>query len=185
MTLEIQALTMIHMVGAGAYLGASFDTFIRLSLKKKNQWVMIIQDVMFWLLNGLFIFIWLKSVNEGEMRIYIFLSLLCGYALYKALLQNFYQNTLERLLRFITALYRFIVQLCMILFITPLHWLYQLVITIILFCAGIIIEAARYLYKLLLFLSRPLSLFFVGWWKKIKDKKEGIIGWMAKWLFKK
>lgn len=202
MTLEIQALTMIHMVGAGAYLGAAFDTFTRLRIKKKNQALMIIQDMFFWLLNGLLVFIWLKTVNEGEMRIYIFLSLLCGYALYKALLQDIYQNILERLVRIIVLLYRFIVKLCKILLITPLQWLYQLSIAFVLFCAGIIIESARYLYKLLLIASRPVGLFFVAWWAKMrakKDKKEpnnkngalvgaekeGILSWVAKWLFRK
>lgn len=206
MTLEIQALTMIHMVGAGAYLGASFDTFARLRLKKKNQWVTIIQDMMFWLLNGLFVFIWLKYVNEGEMRIYIFLSLLCGFAFYKAFLQNFYQYILEWLLRVSSALYRFIVKICMILIIAPLYWFYQFMITSILFCTGVVIEAARYLYKLIQLLSQPVCLFFIHWYKKIKGKKdkknkkddpnnknetlvgvqkEGIFRWMAKWLFKK
>jgi spore cortex biosynthesis protein YabQ len=210
-TLEIQALTMIHMVGAGAYLGAAFDTFTRLRIKKKNQVLMIIQDMLFWLLNGLLVFIWLKTVNEGEMRIYIFLSLLCGYAFYRALLQNIYQNILERLVRIIILFYRFIIKLCNIFLITPLLWIYKLSVIIILFCAGLVIEFARYLYKLILIMSRPVGSFFVAWWAKLwveKDKeskndeedkhevdnkngtlvgteKKGILSWMAKWLFRK
>jgi spore cortex biosynthesis protein YabQ len=198
-TLEIQALTMLHMVGAGAYLGAAFDLFSRLRVKKQNHWLIMIQDLLFWLFNGLLVFIWLQSVNEGEMRIYIFLSLLCGYALYKALLQNVFLRMLERCIRINIAIYRSVLRITHALIIKPLQWLYRLTTVLILFVVGVIIQLLNYVYRLILFLIKPLSAALSNLWRTIRKKKhreeknetleahqkKGILAWVAKWLFRK
>jgi spore cortex biosynthesis protein YabQ len=200
-TLEIQALTMLHMAGAGVYLGAAFDVFSRLRIKKSNRWLIMIQDLMFWLVNGLLIFIWLRLVNEGEMRIYIFLSLFCGYALYKALLQNIFRDMLERWIKMTLALYRFILHILHVFVIKPLQWLYKIIIALVLFVVGLIIQILNYFYRLILFLIKPIGFLFTNWWKRVQEKrkqknkdknealdgdeKKGILVWMAKWLFRK
>lgn len=189
------------MVGAGAYLGAAFDVYSRLRVKKHNQWLMIIQDLMFWLVNGLFIFIWLRFVNEGEMRIYIFLSLLCGYAFYKALLQTIFRDMLERWIKMTLALYRFTLRILHIFVLKPLQWLYKIIIALVLFVVSLITQVFNYIYRLILFFIKPIGLFFTNWWKRVQEKrkkknkdkngtldgdeKEGILVWMAKWLFRK
>jgi spore cortex biosynthesis protein YabQ len=190
---------MLHMVGAGAYLGAAFDVFSRLRFKKNNHWLMIIQDLLFWLVNGLVIFIWLRLVNEGEMRIYIFLSLFCGYALYKALLQNIFRDTLERLIKMTLALYRFTLRMLHILVIKPIQWLYMIIIAIVLFVVGLITQLFTYSYRLLLLFIKPIGVFFSKWWGKTakkrqqeiknetleRDEKKGILDRVANWLFRK
>jgi spore cortex biosynthesis protein YabQ len=194
---------MLHMVGAGAYLGTAFDVFSRLRIKKNNHWLMIIQDLFFWLINALLIFIWLRLVNEGEMRIYILLSLFCGYALYKALLQNIFRDMLERLIRTILALYRFTLRMLHTLVIKPIQWLYMIIIAIVLFVVGLITKLFTYFYHLLLFFIRPVSVLFTklwkSFWKKTQNKrrqknknetldgdvKKGIFNRVANWLFRK
>jgi spore cortex biosynthesis protein YabQ len=190
------------MAGAGAYLGAAFDVFSRLRFKKNNRLLMIIQDMVFWLLNGLVIFTWLRMVNEGEMRIYIFLSLFCGYAFYKALLQSIFRDMLERWIKMTLALYHFMLRLLHIVVIKPLEWLYRITIVIVLFIVGLIIQLFKYFYRLLLYCIKPFSVIFTKWlkkWvKKISKKKQqnknetlegyekkGILTWVAKWLFRK
>lgn len=193
---------MLHMVGAGAYLGAAFDVFSRLRFKKHNRWLMVIQDLLFWLVNGLFIFIWLRLVNEGEMRIYIFLSLFCGYALYKALLQTIFRDMLERWIKMTLAVCRFTLRMLHILLIKPLEWLYQIIIAILLFVVGLITQLFNYIYRLILFFIKPIGVFFSNWWKNWlkkmrkkrqkedknetldRDEKKGILAWVAKWLFR-
>lgn len=196
------------MIGAGVYLGASFDTFSRLRLKK-NQTLMIIQDLLFWILNGLFIFIWLKEVNDGEMRIHVLLSLACGYAMYKALFEATYRKLLEKMISMIIAIYRFFIRLMNQLIIQPIIWLYKMLIALLLFLAGLIVALGRYLYRLLLFFYKPLEKLSLYLWRqtlgkllkgkpkesnpdsmetenvKNSKKKRGLFSWVAKWYKKK
>ena len=94
MTLTVQFYTMIAMVAMGVWLGVAMDTYSRFfhPSKSKSLWLYA-NDVVFWLLQGLLIFYVLYVVNEGELRLYVFLALLCGYAAYRALLQPLYRRS--------------------------------------------------------------------------------------------
>jgi spore cortex biosynthesis protein YabQ len=187
------------MVGAGVYLAASYDTYNRLRVKKQ-QWLTLIQDLIFWIFNVLFIFIWLKEINEGEMRIYIFLSLFCGYAMYRALLERIYRGFLERVIQSVISLYRFFLQLLRVLIIRPIVWIYKLLIAIALFVIGVIVQVGTILLNVVKFLFRPFIRFFLKRWRnfwgrrrKLKEEniqetpsqKRGFLHWVAKRLFKK
>lgn len=155
------------MIGAGIYLGAAFDTYSRLRWQKKNRWLSILQDILFWILNGLFIFIWLREVNQGEMRVTIFLSLFCGYASYQALFQSSYKKLLEMIIKIIISFYRFIRRLLHIFLFKPIYWLYQSIVTLILFFVGLILKLFHYVYSL------------------FTKTKRGFFRWMAKWFTRK
>jgi len=203
---------MLHMVGAGVYLGMSYDTFNRLRVKSRKRWIAALQDLLFWLLNVLLVFIWLQAVNSGEMRTYIFLSLLCGYAMYKALFEAAYKKLLETTINMIISIYRWTVKLIHYMIIKPIIGLYKLTIALILFLIGIIVQLGRILYSFILFLLRPFRRIFMNTWAKYKRKrklkaeknqqlleakekeeamekkpksKEGFFKRVAKWLFKK
>ncbi|WP_202081458.1 spore cortex biosynthesis protein YabQ [Caldalkalibacillus salinus] len=156
MSLTIQALTMLHMVGAGLYLGASHDTYARLRLKK-NQWLTFVQDFLFWLLNGLFIFLWLQWVNEGVVRVYIFLSLLCGYAMYRALFQNLYRRTLDTIIRIVAWSYHTVIKVTDILLIKPMVYLYKMIIALIVMVMTLLLRIGQFGLRFLGVLWRPLG----------------------------
>ena len=81
MTLSTQFMTMLAMIGMGIFFGAGLDTYNRfLKRSKRKSWLVFINDILFWILQGLFIFFVLFRVNQGELRIYIFIALLCGFA---------------------------------------------------------------------------------------------------------
>ncbi len=183
MTLGIQALTMLHMLGAGIVIGTSLDTYRRLRFIKGSRWLTFIQDLLFWLSLAVITFLWLKSVNEGEMRVYVFLSLLCGYAMYKALFEALYRRLLDRTIELVIVLYRFVKKMFYYLLIKPLILLYQFLMLIIITLTGFLFQLGKGLYRLLmkiiLFLSRPLVHFVKGlvkgwkayWLKRQKEKK--------------
>ena len=78
MSLTTQLATMLAMIGMGSWLGAALDTYNRfLQRQDRTHWIVLINDILFWIVQGLIIFYVLLLVNEGELRFYIFLSILC------------------------------------------------------------------------------------------------------------
>lgn len=169
MTLTTQFYTMLSMVGVGAYLGAAIDTYGRfLHREKRARWIVFIHDLLFWLLQALVMFYVLLLVNEGELRFYILIALVCGYAAYQSILRYFYLSLLESLIQFSISLYRFLAKLVQLLIMKPIKLIVQAIIFILL---GI--------WKLLYVISRFLLLFV---WKILKlftlpFMWVGMLGW--------
>lgn len=99
MSLTIQLYTMLSMIGMGAWIGASLDTYQRfLKRQERKRWLVFIHDILFWIVQALFVFYVLLLVNEAELRIYVFLALLCGFAAYQSLLKAIYMRLLNFLI---------------------------------------------------------------------------------------
>lgn len=137
------------MVGAGLFLGASFDTYSRLRKESAYRWLRTIEDIFFWMLNGFFVFIWLKSVNEGEVRFYIFLAILLGFSIYKVFVQHTFKRVLEVAIYYVVKTYEVVTKLLYVLIVKPLMLLFQMLMAIVLFIVGIVQSIMMYLYKLL------------------------------------
>lgn len=181
MKLEVQLLTMGHMVGAGMYIGIIYDTYFRVWARPARRWVEALQDVLFWLANALLIFIWLKNVNDGQVRLYIFLALLLGFAIYKALFQRLYKYVLEKCIMMIVTTINW-TKICLnSLIIRPLLFLIHLVVGLLLFFSRPIVKiCARFLHSInrrLFFRPEDETLeteVKEGFWKRVANwfKKE-------------
>jgi len=96
MSLSVQFYTMLAMIAMGSFFGGTLDTYNRfLQRRKRKRWVVFVHDVLFWLCQSLLLFYVLFLVNAGEVRFYIFIALLCGFAAYQALFKNGYLKLLE------------------------------------------------------------------------------------------
>src|SRR5262245_25191931 len=96
MTLSTQFLSMLSMIGMGSLFGMMFDTYQRfLNRPKRNHWIVFFNDLLFWIIQALLIFYILFLVNNGELRFYIFIAILCGFAAYQSLLKGTYLKLLE------------------------------------------------------------------------------------------
>ncbi|RNA66035.1 spore cortex biosynthesis protein YabQ [Alteribacter keqinensis] len=195
MTLEVQFETMLIMTVMGIWLGAAMDTYHRfLGSPRRFKWTHLINDLFFWCAQGLFLFYVLLNVNEGEMRFYVLLALLFGYATYRALLQTVYRSILESLIRFTVAFYRFTVRLIVVLVITPVKWLLQVVLAL---CMIILSTIWRIVYFLLKVIIAPFRwglekagvrfTFLLKWKKnlytfseKIRDLFSKLLNWFTK-----
>ncbi|MGB8001486.1 MAG: spore cortex biosynthesis protein YabQ [Anaerobacillus sp.] len=131
MTLTVQFYTMIAMVAMGVWLGIAMDTYSRFLHpgKSKNVWLYA-NDVVFWLLQGLLIFYVLYGVNEGELRFYVFIALLCGYAAYRSLFQPLYRRVLERIIIIITGLIHFARNLFIHLVYRPVRFILKVLLSL-------------------------------------------------------
>jgi len=158
MSLNVQFYSMIAMVGMGAYLGMALDTYHRFLYRgNRNRMIVFATDILFWVLQALLVFYVLYLVNEGALRFYLLLALLCGYAAYQSLLQSIYKKVLEFIIRLVIGIYRIIVKIILMFIINPIKWIIQLVIAILIFIYSVLIRLIRLLYNVVL----SILLFFV------------------------
>ena len=149
MTLTVQFYTMVSMVAMGLWLGIAMDTYSRFlhPHRKKSFWLYI-NDVIFWLLQGLLIFYVLFLVNEGTLRLYVFFALLCGYAAYRALFQQLYRHSLERIIIITITIMSVIKSLVTNLVYRPILFILKLLLSLCMMLVSIITTIFWFIIKL-------------------------------------
>jgi spore cortex biosynthesis protein YabQ len=159
MTLSTQFLTMISMIGMGSLFGVMFDTYQRfLDRPNRKSWIVFFNDLLFWVIQALIIFYILFLVNNGELRFYIFVALLCGFAAYQSLFKGVYLRLLEFMIKTAIAIYRFIRRAFQLLIYKPVIGLIQLVISIIILIGRGLFSLVKFVLKVILFI---LKIFWV------------------------
>jgi spore cortex biosynthesis protein YabQ len=188
MTLSTQFLTMLAMIGMGSVFGAALDTYNRfLKRAKRKSWIVFINDILFWVAQGLFVFYILFLVNRGELRFYIFIALLCGFAAYQSLLKNIYLRALEVIIRMIISIYHFFIKLFHLLIYKPIHGLIIALISLLIFLGKSLVHLLRMIGKILLFFIKiiisPFKWVLLLLWKllpkNIKKTVEKLYNRMA------
>jgi len=170
MTLSTQFFTMLSMIGMGSLFGAMFDTYQRfLNRPKKKAWIVFINDLLFWIIQALLIFYTLFLVNNGELRFYIFIALVCGFAAYQSLFKGIYLRLLEMVIQFVIAIVKFLKKTFQLLIYKPVVGLIQLVITIGLVLGRGLFTLVKFVFKVLLLLLKiilvPLKKIMLLFWK--------------------
>lgn len=170
MTLSTQFLTMLSMIGMGSLFGAMFDTYQRfLKRPKQRAWIVFINDVLFWIIQALIIFYTLFLVNNGELRFYIFIALVCGFAAYQGLFKGIYLRLLESVIQTIISIAAFLKKTFQFLIYKPVVGLIQLVITIILALGRGLLTLVKFVFKIILLLLKviyvPLKTILLLFWK--------------------
>lgn len=183
MSVTTQLETMLAMAGMGIWLGLALDTYNRfLQRPNRNRFIVFVNDILFWLLQGLLIFYILLTVNEGELRFYIFLAILCGYAAYQSLFKNIYLKLLEMVIRFFVALYRFFVRTCYYVVVRPIQWLFQLFLMLLLFIWKAILLLLKALLRLGIFVLKPFYWLMKWLWQLIPFKWRAPVANFFAWL---
>ena len=170
MTLSTQFLTMLSMIGMGSVFGAMFDTYQRfLNRPKRKQWIVFINDLLFWIIQALLIFYTLFMVNDGELRFYIFIALLCGFAAYQSLFKGIYLKLLEVVIQTVIATINFLKKTFRLLIYKPVLGLIQLVIAIIIAFGRGIFTLVKFIFKVVLFILKiiifPVQKILLLFWK--------------------
>ena len=169
MSLTVQLQTMLAMVAMGGWLGMAIDTYSRLIRGRKwNRWITVINDGLFWILQGLLVFFILLQLNEGEMRFYILIALLCGYSCYRALLYRIYQNILEAIIQTIIKTYKFCKAALFMLVINPTKELLKLLYTVCMMIISFLITVIFFLLKVL---YTPFIWMGRGIWRLLPKEK--------------
>ncbi|MFS0638439.1 spore cortex biosynthesis protein YabQ [Mesobacillus foraminis] len=175
MTLSTQFLTMLAMIGMGSLFGASLDTYNRfLQRHKRKTWIIFINDILFWVYQGLSVFYVLFSVNQGELRFYIFIALLCGFAAYQSLIKRLYLKILEWVITVAVASYRLSVKIVFTLIYRPLRFLTMAIVSLLLLAGKGIWSLLRTILAILLWILRvagkPFEMLLSYFWKLLPKK---------------
>lgn len=198
MTLSTQFITMLAMIGMGSFFGAALDTYNRfLQRSRRKKWLVFINDLLFWILQALIIFYVLFLVNKGEIRFFIFIALLCGFAAYQSLLKQMYLRLLELAISIFVGTYKFIVKTIQMLIIKPLQSLFLFIISIVVMIGRGLFSLVKFVFKALTFivktLWRPIRGLLFFFWKlmpknikkfveKLYNKMAGIIHRLKKYV---
>lgn len=94
---------------AGMMTGVFFDIYrlIR-GFRNPNKLLTIIQDLLFWTLTSIVVFIFLMYTNEGYINFYVYVCLVIGVYLYLKLLSKVFINVQFKLLKFNGKVFRVI-----------------------------------------------------------------------------
>ena len=131
MTLTTQFYTLIAMIGMGSYFGATLDTYqLFLKRSQRKRWIVFIHDILFWIVQALQVFYVLLLVNQGELRFYSFLALICGFAAYQALFKKGYLVILNAVIAICIATAAFIKKVISLFVYKPVVGVIKLLIMI-------------------------------------------------------
>lgn len=123
MILSVQFYTLILMIGMGVLLGVYVDTYrLLVRVKLKTKWIKYGYDFLLWMIYGICLFYALYWVNEGTLRIHVFLAVLCGYAMYRALFEVLYIRLMYFLYRLISNLVHFSRKFLKNVVVRPIQW---------------------------------------------------------------
>ena len=92
---------------SGIITGVFFDIYrlIR-GLQNPNKFLTIIQDLLFWTLTSIVVFIFLMYTNKGYINFYVYVSLIIGVYLYLKLLSRAFIKVQYRSLKFNGKVFR-------------------------------------------------------------------------------
>jgi spore cortex biosynthesis protein YabQ len=161
-TISGQAVTLFSMVFCGFLMGFLYDTYrIFERMYKMKKWLIWICDLLFWISATFLVFGTLLRVNEGIVRIYIFLGLGIGTIIYLLSFRVLYGKILKKMIQIILIIYGTLVKIIQVLLIAP-------VVSLFLF----VVKMVKWLIKILTTLSKWIGIpliklgKFLGKWIK-------------------
>lgn len=99
----------IHSIVCGLLTGTLYDIFkVKRMVFKTSKIIVIIDDVLFWLIMGIFSILVTHNVYMGELRLYLLLGLILGITFYILLLSKKMVNYGVKLITFIFKPFKFI-----------------------------------------------------------------------------
>ncbi|WP_243299336.1 spore cortex biosynthesis protein YabQ [Bacillus litorisediminis] len=193
MTLSTQFYTLLAMIGMGSCFGIALDTYNRfLKRGKRKRWIVFINDLLFWIAQTLLIFYVLFIVNHGELRFYLFLAILCGFAAYQSLMKSMYNRLLESVIQFVIHLWRLLVKAFTHMIFQPIKSIIIFLVSVVVFVGKGLLTLVKRIGSLLLWILKivvtPLKWMIVSLWgllpKKATKTVEKIYGKGAGFLKK-
>lgn len=94
MNIQTQSFTFIIFIFVGILIGIIFDIFriIRKSFKTPD-FITYIEDILFWIISGSLLLFCIFIFNNGELRLYLFVSIILGNLLYLFTLSKYFIKT--------------------------------------------------------------------------------------------
>ena len=89
--INIQIYSFLIFIISGIVISIAFDIFriLRKSFKTSDV-ITVLEDIVFWILTGLFLIYIILRFNYGEIRFYSFLALILGIIIYLLTLSRYF-----------------------------------------------------------------------------------------------
>ncbi|WP_445492778.1 spore cortex biosynthesis protein YabQ [Niallia sp. 03133] len=159
MTLSVQFMTMLAMVGMGLFFGICLDTYqYFLKRPQRKRIIVFFHDLLFWTFQAMLIFYVLFLVNQGEVRIYIALALLLGFAFYQSILKAPYIRLLKGFISISVQFYHFMVKLIIMIVYKPIKSFILLLVSIMIILYKGLMALVKIVLRVLRFIVKVLIL---------------------------
>ncbi|MFM1655459.1 spore cortex biosynthesis protein YabQ [Brevibacillus sp. B_LB10_24] len=183
MSLTVQFQTIAFMSLCGVLMGIGFDTYQVFKGKGRiPRWLIFLLDLSFWLCSIWLVFFVLVRVNDGVVRLPIFLGILAGAYVYFVLVSKKYIQLLLIVIKFCKWCYRTTLLLFHVLIISPVRFIVRLIWILLTFIFSILLAIGNFLWRIIRFLTAP----FVNWGRKIgkgfSRTKTGFWNRMKNWF---
>ena len=186
MSIAFQLQTVLAMSVCGALMGMGYDTYHVFTGKGRlPAWVTFFLDILFWVGSMGVVFWVLVRVNDGIVRLPIFIGMLLGAWMYFVIGSKKYVQFLHAVIKFIRWLYRTIVAIINTLIVRPVLLLYKLVFMLVTFLLTIVTTIFGYGWKIIRTLTSPFARWGQQLGKNIFGKWAGFRSHWKKWLFGK
>lgn len=183
MSIAVQLQTILAMSLCGAVMGMGYDTYHVFRGKGRfPPWLVFLFDVMFWVASMGLVFVILVQVNDGIVRVPIFIGMLLGAWIYFILGSKSYIQFLLTVIKFSNWLYQTILMVLDTVIVRPILFLYRLVWMLLMFLFSIFMTIANFLSKLLRILTAPFARWIRNMGKRIQGAGKGIWTNLKKWL---
>jgi spore cortex biosynthesis protein YabQ len=110
-----QAMLFLFTVEAGIAIGIFYDLFrITRKIFHHPNWMIHIEDLLYWIFIALFMFFLLFSKNYGEIRGFALLGALIGNVLYFLTLSPYFMRISTWMINWIKKIIRFLIKILLV-----------------------------------------------------------------------
>lgn len=163
-------------------MGILYDTYRTFERRcHLTRWLVWVCDFLFWISCMFLVFGTLLRVNEGVVRLYIFLGVGIGAILYFLTLRRSYLWLLNRIIVFGLWLYRLLLRTGYYLLIVPILFLYRLIKRIVLLLLTCLLVTGQWLLRPFRWAGVRIGNMVWGWVRKPlgRAKRYGTKKWQA------
>lgn len=112
LSLLIQAKLLVYSLLAGILTGFIFDFYRTFrGFENIHKVFIIIEDILFWLLASIIIFVFLLYTNQAIIGLYVYLWMAIGIYIYLKLVSNFFTKLQYNLICNISKLFRILINI--------------------------------------------------------------------------
>lgn len=134
---------------SGCLLGGILDTYrVVTGQLKLTRWLVPVFDVLYWLAAMVIVFRVLYWSNYGEVRVFVFLGLIAGVAIYYTLMSATVIRIILLVITSLKACWRFSVRLFRLLVIAPLRMIIRMLSALLMFFGATTIFLCKFVLQL-------------------------------------
>ncbi len=110
--LIMQAKLVFYSILAGVLTGIIFDFYRTFrGFENIHKLLIIIEDILFWILSGILIFIFLLYTNQAVIGLYVYLWMALGIYLYMKFISKIFTNMQYKLISNISKVIRILINI--------------------------------------------------------------------------